>query len=77
MQSLNQIVLPPPMSPASDRLLQELNTEEHSKFTRKIFDISQVTDMIEYHRKNYNYNIKFARIGKVVISEDTITFILG
>ena len=55
----------------------DLNTKEYLKFAHKIFDISQVADMIEYHRKNYNYNIRFSRIGKVVISEDTITFILG
>lgn len=75
MQSLNQIVLPRPMSPASDRLLHKLNTEERFKFTRKIFDISQVADMIEYHRKTYNYNIQYAVIGEFIVNE-SITFIL-
>ena len=54
----------------------DLNTEERHKFTHKIFDISQVADMIEYHRKSYNYTIKFSKIGKLVLSKESLTFIL-
>ena len=75
MQNLNQIVRLPPMSPASDRLPHKLNTKERFKFTHKIFDISQVADMIEYHRKTYNYNIQYAVIGELTVNE-SITFIL-
>ena len=65
------------MSPASDRLSCELNIKEHSQFTHKIFDISQAADMIEYHRKNYNYNIHYAVVGEIIIDQEQITFILG
>ena len=75
MQNLNQIARLPPMSPASDRLSHKLNTKERLKFTHKIFDISQVADMIEYHRKTYNYNIQHAVIGELTVNE-SITFIL-
>ena len=75
MQNPNQIVNQQLTSPVSDRLPHKLNTEEHFKFTHKIFDISQVADMIEYHRKTYNYNIQYAVIGKLTVNE-SITFIL-
>ena len=75
MQNQNQTVLQRPTSPASDRLPHKLNTEERLKFTHKIFDISQVADMIEYHRKTYNYNIQYAVIGELTVNE-SITFIL-
>ena len=72
----SQIAFPPNMSPVCNNP-SDLNTEERLKFTHKIFDISQVADMIEYHRKTYNYNIKLSKIGKLVLSEDSLTFILG
>ena len=75
MQNLNLTARPQLMSPASDRLPHKLNTEERFKFTHKIFDISQVADMIEYHRKTYNYNIQYAVIGELTVNE-SITFIL-
>ena len=75
MQNQNQTVLQRLTSPASDRLPHKLNTEELLKFTHKIFDISQVADMIEYHRKTYNYNIQYAVIGELTVNE-SITFIL-
>ena len=75
MQNLNLTARPQLMSPVSDRLPHKLNTEERLKFTHKIFDISQVADMIEYHRKTYNYNIQYAVIGELTVNE-SITFIL-
>ena len=75
MLNLNRTAHLPHMSPASDRLPHKLNTEERFKFTHKIFDISQVADMIEYHRKTYNYNIQYAVIGELTVNE-SITFIL-
>jgi len=41
------------------------------------FSIDQVNEMVDYHKQNYNYNINFAQVGKVVLSGNSITFILG